>query len=293
MRQFILADNVAALTSGTVQSKTDSDAGKVGVGYYPSGIATFDTGANILDKGFIALIRAAANGGPVFLPLYKNRFSYVKATYQAGASKVMTATIPDATATDVDFTLIFAKKGVKFNERNKWSYTVHLTGVETGADIATKFKSLIDSNMPAEDLSVSRADAVLTFTWVDDFELIAGDDLYGKSSVIATTTPWAPKQFDAKYVADLAAKAAADAGFEYTYQDDVRYLYPDYPFNPLKAADSADNGFTVFTLRFAEPREVKTVDEVINQIVQVAFPTGAAGITTFENACKYLAGLSV
>ena len=76
MRQFILGGNVAGLTSGTVQSKTDADAGKIGVGYFPNGVATFDTGANIKDKGFIVLMRAAKDGGPVFLPLYKNHFSY-------------------------------------------------------------------------------------------------------------------------------------------------------------------------------------------------------------------------
>lgn len=55
-------------------------------------------------------------------------------------------------------------------------------------------------------------------------------------------------------------------------------------------SDAVDKGFTIFTLSFAEPRDVKTRDEVINQIVQVAFPTGAEQITTFETVCKALAG---
>ena len=57
-----------------------------------------------------------------------------------------------------------------------------------------------------------------------------------------------------------------------------------------KANDTADTGFTIFTLRFAEPRDVKTRDEVVNQIIQVAFPTGATGIAAFETVCKGLAG---
>ena len=83
--------------------------------------------------------------------------------------------------------------------------------------------------------------------------------------------------------------AAADAGFNDTYQSDVSLLYPNFPLNPLKQADAADTGFTIFTLRFAEPRDVKTRDEVVNQIVQVAFPTGSAAITTFETVCEALA----
>ena len=46
-------------------------------------------------------------------------------------------------------------------------------------------------------------------------------------------------------------------------------MRPHYPLNPLEVSDAADKGFTIFTLSFAEPRDVKTRDEVINQIVQV------------------------
>ena len=67
-------------------------------------------------------------------------------------------------------------------------------------------------------------------------------------------------------------------------------MRPHYPLNPLEVSDTADKGFTIFTLSFAEPRDVKTRDEVVNQIVQVAFPTGAAQITIFETVCKALAG---
>lgn len=290
MRQFILGASAAALTSGAVHSKTDSDAGKVGVGYYPSGIATFDTGANITDKGFIALIRTAAKGGPVILPLYKKDFSYVKSVYAAATTFVATITIPTPSVTDVDFTIIAVKKGVKFNERNKWTAQIHLSTDDTATTIGDKIvKYFMDGSVPRYGLSVANSSGTLTFTAVDagvDWELVPADDLLGTS--VTYTTRGIPAVNDAKVVADMALKAAADAGFEYTYQDEVNTLYPEYPLNPLRAADNADSGFTVFTLRFAEPREVKTVDELVHQIVQVAFPTGASAITTFENACKYL-----
>ena len=122
----------------------------------------------------------------------------------------------------------------------------------------------------------------------EDFKLMGADDLLGVA--VSETAAVAPLN-DAAYIKDLAAKAASDAGYNYTYEDlDIN---PGYPLNPLKQADAEDKGFTIFTLRFAVPREVKTRDEVVHQIVQVAFPTGAAAITTFEAVCKALAGETV
>ena len=113
MRQFILGGNVAGLTSGVVHEKTDADAGKIGVGYYNEGIATFDTGANIKDKGFIVLMRKAEQGGPVFLPLYKNHFSYVKGEYQAATKFSATVTLPAVAPNALDYTIIAVKKPIK------------------------------------------------------------------------------------------------------------------------------------------------------------------------------------
>ena len=92
----------------------------------------------------------------------------------------------------------------------------------------------------------------------------------------------------AAYVADLADKAAADAGFEYTYDEGVNF-YPGYPLNPLAQPLAEDTGFDIFTIRCAEPRDVKTRDEVVHQIVQVAFPHGVGA--AFEDICKKLAGI--
>ena len=76
--------------------------------------------------------------------------------------------------------------------------------------------------------------------------------------------------------------AAADAGFEYTYMDDVHYLYPNYPLNPNTGTNTTGAGYTVYTLRFAVPRDVKTRDELVHQIVQIAIPTGAQQIDTMD-----------
>lgn len=287
MRQFILGGNVAALSSGTFAAGAiDANAGKVGVGYYPSGVPTFDTGANITDKGFLALVRTVANGGTVVLPIFKNHFSWSKMVYSAPAAKVATVTIPTPAATDTDFTIIAAKKGVKFNERNKWTANVHLKGGETATQVADKIVAyFMDGSIDRYGIKAENSSGTITFTAMDgnDWEIIPADDLTG--TAVTVTTPWDPGKGTAAMVKDMADKAAADAGFEYTYTDDGDKLYPNYP---IGSAGAFTGTYTIFTLRFAEPREVKTVDELVHQIIQVAFPTGAAGITTFENACKYL-----
>lgn len=293
MRQFVLGGNVAGLTSGTVQSKTDADAGKIGVGYYPNGIATFDAGTNIKDKGFLVLMRKADEGGPVFLPLYKNHFSYVKGEYQAATKFSATLTLPALSPTALDYTVIAVKKGIKFNERNKWTAQVRIKVDDTPENIAKKIVAYyMDGDIPRYGLKVTASGADLTFeaeTEGVDWEIIPADDLIGTE--VNVTASGIPAYGDAKYVKDLADKAAADAGFEYTYRDPSTFLYHNYPLNPLRAKDSEDTGFTIFTLRFAEPREVKTVDELVHQIIQVAFPTGSAGIDAFETACKKLADI--
>lgn len=106
---------------------------------------------------------------------------------------------------------------------------------------------------------------------------------------VKVTAHGLPAYGDAAYITDLANKAAADAGIEYTYRDTYTELYPAYPINLLKQPDSADAGYIIFTLRFAVPREMKTRDEVVHQIVQIAFPTGAAAITTVETILKAIA----
>lgn len=292
MRQFILGGNVAALSSGTFAAGAiDGNAGKVGVGYYPAGIPTFDTGANIKDKGFLALVRTVANGGAVLLPIYKNHFSYSKMVYSAPAAFTATLVIPSPGAADTDFTVIAAKKGVKFNERNKWTANVHLKGGETASGIADKIVAyFMDGAVARYGISVANSSGTLTFTAVDggDWEIIPADDLIDVTPTV--TQAWDPGKGTADMVKDMADKAAADAGFEYTYQEPGNLLYPNYP---IGAAGAFTGTYTIFTLRFAEPREVKTVDEVVHQIIQVAFPTGASAITTFENACKYLSDIEV
>ena len=289
MRQFLLAGNVAYPSAADLNT---IPAGACGFYYNNAGqLAADSDGSHITREGMLVLGRAVADGGPVVIPIFKNNFSYVKGEYQAGKIFKATVTIPAPTKLG-EYSLIVVKKGQQFNYRNKWTATVLVTDITMSAnDLATKLVEQIKNNTAGSGVTASASAAVITIDAEkqgDDYEIIGADLLMGTNATV--TTAGAPAYGDAAYVADLANKAAADAGFEYTFYTWTKNLYPNYPLNPLKAANTADTGFTIFTLRFAEPRDVKTRDEVVNQIVQVAFPTGATGIAAFETACKALAG---
>lgn len=185
---------------------------------------------------------------------------------------------------------MIVKKGLKFNERNRWTATIHTGLNPTANDVAKKLANQINNNTIGHGIKATIADAKITLTAESkgiDYEILGADELVGIA--VTVTTHGLPAYGDAAYIIDLANKAAADAGIEYTYRDTYTELYPAYPINPLKQPDSADAGYTIFTLRFAVPREMKTRDEVVHQIVQIAFPTGATAIATVETILKAIA----
>lgn len=283
MRQFLLGKSVAyptALTSLAV--------GQLAFVALVSGVETLDSdGTEIKDKGYIYLGKSDAKGGKLVVPIYKNNFSYSKMVYAASTQYTGDFTIADVVAGS-DYTVVVVKKGVGFNERNKWTATVCAKAADTVDTIAAALASQITANVGA-GVTAAASDGKVTVTAKEkgvDYELTLGDDLFGTA---VTQTHATAAVADAKYITDLAIKAAADAGIEYTYQDAGELIYPDFPLNPLAQDDSADAGFTVYTIRFAEPREMKTVDQSINQIVQIAVPTGAAAIATID---KILAALA-
>lgn len=283
MRTFLLGsksdlgDDLTALT-----------VGQLAFSALVNGQHTVDSdGTKIKDKGYIFLGKEDAKGGDVIVPIYKNNFSFTEMVYQAAGAYTGDFTIPAPTVGD-DLTVVVVKKGVQFNERNKWTATMR---VKDGQDASACAKELTEqlNNNPASGVKAVAAAAKITITAVnkgEDYKIALGDDLFG---VAVTETPAVTPLADANYIKDLAMKAAADAGIEYTYQDPANLIYPGYPLNPLAQPDSVDAGYTVFTLKFAEPREMKTVDQSINQIVQIALPTGAAAIAKVETILKAIA----
>lgn len=283
MRQFLLGKSVAyptALTSLAV--------GQLAFVALVSGVETLDSnGTKIKDKGYIYLGKSDAKGGKLVVPIYKNNFSYSKMVYAASTQYTGNFTIADV-VTGSDYTVVVVKKGVSFNERNKWTATVRAKAGDTVDTIASALASQITANVGA-GVTATPSNGKVTVTAKEkgvDYELTLGDDLFGTA---VTQTHATAAVADAKYITDLAIKAAADAGIEYTYQDAGELIYPDFPLNPLAQDDSADAGFTVYTIRFTEPREMKTVDQSINQIVQIAVPTSTEAISTIDTILAALA----
>lgn len=291
MRQFLLCKNAAYPTDALSNDGVVDGA----IGFYSrksdNTILPIATGTDITKDCMLIVNRSVDKGGHVIIPIHKNKFSYVKGVYQAGGVFRQEFTIP-APTTIGEYSMIVALKGVGFNQRNKWTASVYIKDVNKTADeLAKALAKAINNNTVGSKVVATAVKATLTINGQIvgmDYEVVPADLLTG---LAATSTSKGKAAYgDAQYIIDLANKAAADAGFEYTYQEAGELMRPHYPLNPLEVSDAADKGFTIFTLSFAEPRYVKTRDEVVNQIVQVAFPTNAEQITTFETVCKALAG---
>lgn len=282
MRNFLLAGNVAAIAASTAIDK--APAGALGFYYMNNGVPTVDaTGKLITGYGQIVMGRASKDGGPIIIPFYNKDFSYSKSTYSA--AKIFTAKfiVPEPVIM-CDHTVIFIKKGIQFNERSNWAASIHVfKDTETADQVATKIANYVNNNTATLGLTatVSAATVIVTATEpAVDYEIIMADALSG--TTVTYTTRGEIGIADAEAIKKMANMAAADAGFEYTYMDDVHYLYPNYPLNPNTGTNTKDAGYTVYTLRFAVPRDVKTRDELVHQIVQIAIPTGAAQIATMD-----------
>lgn len=282
MRQFILAGNLAYPTA-----LTSIAAGAVAlVGIADDGAKTLVTAANVADylKKPINLVTVTSHEGTkeLYYPLVANNFTYSKSVYAAATKYTSKLTIAEATPF-VDYSVIVAKKGVKFNERNKWTATIHSGSADTVTTIAEKLVKHINANTYGSGMTASNAAGVITFTAEKegvDYEIIPADALMGVA--LTAVTSGIPAINDTAAIKDMMMKAAADAGFEYTYND-FEGIYPALGGGLLDNIAGNAGGYTVFTLRFTEPRKVGTRNDFVNQIVQIAYPTGAAAISTVES----------
>lgn len=291
MRHLLLAGAAAYSAAANVQSVA---TGAVGVFYQNAGVPTVTaTGVEIKDKADLVLGRTSALGGPVIIPIHKHHFSYTKGVYQAATTFVGTVVVPTPTVKGT-YALIINVNGLGFNIRSKYTADTYLkadTGT-TSAQLAQMLVDKINANKAAHGLTATLAASTITLTAAEkgkDYSLIPAERMYG--AVVTYTTKGIPAYADAAYIRDLMNKAIADKGINYTYSDDRDLLYPTYDVDPLAQPAGTDVGYTIFNLRFAEPRDMKTRDEVVHQIVQVVFPTGAAGIATFQTVCETLSGV--
>lgn len=283
MRNFILAANAAYPTAVSLTT-----AGQVSISYLANGVETLvkdaETAGKLKDRGMITWKNPNAELGQIVFPFYRKDLTYSVSTYTAATTFSANFTIASVEASS-DYTVIIVKNGVKFNERNKWTSTIHAGKNDTPETVADKIAAHINANTVGSGVSaVSDGDTAGKITITakkagQPYTIVLADKLQGLA--VTTAAAGLPAINDAAAIKDMANKAAADAGFEYTY-DEFAGLYPAYPLNPLAQPDKADTGFTVYTIRFAEPRDMKTRDEVVHQIIQIAYPTGAEAIATLK-----------
>lgn len=283
MRNFILAASADYPT--TIPLTT---AGQVSISYLADGVETLvkdtATAAGLKDRGMITWKNPNLELGQVVFPFYKKDLSYSVSSYDAATTFSANFTITSVEASS-DYTVIIVKNGVKFNERNKWTSTIHAGKNDTIKNIADKIVAHINANTVGSGVSAvsdKTTAGKITITAKkagQPYTIVLADKLQGLT--VTTANAGLPAINDAAAIKDMANKAAADAGFEYTY-DEFAGLYPAYPLNPLAQPNKADAKFTVYTIRFAEPRDMKTRDEVVHQIIQIAYPTDSPAITTLK-----------
>lgn len=287
MRNFLLAGNVEAIAASTAINKAQT--GALGFYYMNNGVPTVDiTGKLITGYGQIVMGRASKDGGPIIIPFYNKDFSYSKSTYLPANTFAAEFIVPEPVIM-CDHTVIFTKKGIQFNERSNWTASIHVfKDTETSEQVAAKIANYVNNNTATLGLTAtvpttteSTVSVKVTATKpAVDYEITMADALSG--TTVTYITRGEIGIADAEAIKKMANMAAADAGFEYTYMDDVHYLYPNYPLNPNTGTNTTNAGYTVYTLRFAIPRDVKTRDELVHQIVQIAIPTGASQINTMD-----------
>ena len=270
MRQFILAKTFQA-TTANLDALGD---GAVGVYDLSTGVPKQLTYSSSVVTNAIKSIGCLAVGtakGTVTIPLHANKFSFVEGVYSAGATFSQKITIVKR-GTVGDYTVIVAKKGQPCNERYKWTASYHVFDPDmTADDIAASLAKEINASCAGAGVKAEAATNTITVRGIEagvDYSIVLADN--ANLSTLSALTTGKKAMFNAEAIKDMYMKAAADAGVEYTYQDGTSLIYPNYP---LRQDATMSTGYKVITLKFAETRAVGTTDEVVNQVVQVAFPS--------------------
>ena len=236
----------------------------------------------------LVLKRTTAEGGDILYPIYGKDLTFTVGTYSGdnlGAAYTASFTVP-AVQKGLEYNVIFVKKGLGINDRSNWSFGVRSNANDSAKTIAKQIVDYVNGNSTELGLTAAvsgEGENIVTVTGAEKgqgYAVVLGEELAG---LTLTETKAKPVLFDAAYVKDLANKCAADAGFEYTY-DELEGLYPNREFNPFNVTGT---GFKVYTIRFTEPRAVGTREESVYQVIHVAFPSNAT-TTSFDTALNGL-----
>lgn len=278
MKRFIFAPK--GVIAAIVPEVGALGYGAMDDGELKAGLITDTTNKEYKNTFYFILGRSRENGGNLNIPINTNHLTWNVTEYSAGKKFSATVTIPEPTV-DGHYTIILAKKGTKFNERNKWTAAVPVKVGESAEVIGTKLAKYFAAN--GTNLNITSefdegAVVIESAVFGEDYEVVLADDLMGAE--VEITHAEAPV-LDAAWINDFAAKCAADAGYNYTYQDlDIN---PGFPFNIQKgtAATVDMSKYEMVNIRFAVPRDNKTVDEVVHQTLHIL--TTSEGSASLQN----------
>ena len=225
-------------------------------------------------------------GEYLHIPISTNHFTATATNGYNGNTFHGSVTIPEPTV-DGHYTIILVKKGVKFNERNRWTASIPVKVGEDVATITAKLGKYFVDNSTNLNIYVDGDDTHISIVGKnprEDFNIILADELSGAELTIENAES---PVLDAAWINDFAAKCASDAGYNYTYQEpninlgcpfdivkEAAGMSSSAPDNVAPAEYILENGFdaesfVMFNLRFAVPRDVKTRDEVVHQTLHI------------------------
>ena len=226
MKQLLIVNSAKALKTGVADDLTVLDEGQIGFFHLSpdasganEGKVTFFNTKPTANFG-IALGRGANVPAFVIPEVDINTLNVNYAAPVAGTKFKGEITIP-APAEGDDFTLTIVKKGTVAGERYQWNVT-DTRRVGKSMSAADMAKSLGDQLQAIADagslnIKVTVASAKITVDGInvgEQFNLLAGDDLFGTT---VTITEAKPNIGDTAYIQDLAQRCAAGKCFVYLY----------------------------------------------------------------------------
>lgn len=281
MKQLIIGQNKAYATGVDYKDLTKVPQGTIGI-FNPTTSELISTRDAFIKASTVAVV---CGRGVDKMPLHfpevdLKSLDIEKSSYQAGATFTASITIPTPSV-GKHYTVMLAKCGTVFNERNTWTYSAYAT-TSIAASVAEQLVKSINANAESSGLTATNVGGKITITAKEegvDFNLLGADELMNVAPTDVTHGKKA--MLDKAYVQDLASRCAYEKGFSDVYQDGAS-IYPGYP--EVVDADQ----YVMYTLRFAVPRvAAKQRDEVVYQLVHICVPVGADCIETLDKIFNF------
>lgn len=275
MKQLIIGKDTAYASSANGFDLTTVPDGALAIFTLSDGKVVSTDITKVAENVAIACGRGE-NKMPIYFPEVDIKtLTVAKGEYQEGKKFTATITVP-TTEKGMEYTVIVAKVGTVFNERNKWSFDA-LAKSDVAADVATEIEKKINANSHTLGVTAKATGGNIVITATEagpDYEVLGAEGLMGVEPT--DVTHGSKAVLDKAFVQDLASRCAAGKGFNDTYRDGDS-IYPGYP--EVVDADQ----YVMYTLRFAVPRvAAKQRDEVVYQRVHIVVPVGSTSIETLD-----------